>query len=119
MLSPEPLWSVFSIRMKDSHGSAAKINQRNLRHSGCDWAGLVFVPVACLVNPVTRAVGFALAQYALSALNAELPDGPSDGDLALFGSFVWIAIVLICVVPVIVVAWIGPEGGGCSGMQAR
>jgi hypothetical protein len=70
-------------------------------------AGLVFVPVACLVDPVTRAAGFALAQYALSALNAEFPDGPSDGDLALFGRFVWAAAVLVCAVPVIVVAWIG------------
>ena len=74
---------------------------------GAIGAGLVFIPVACLVDPVTRAAGFALAQYALAALNAEFPEGLSDGDLVLFGHFVWGAAVLICVVPVIFVAWIG------------
>jgi hypothetical protein len=74
-------------------------------------AGLVFVPVACLIDPVTRVAGFALAENVFSALNSEFPEGPSDVDLLLFGRFVWAAAVLVCVVPVIVVAWIGEIAG--------
>ncbi|WGJ14967.1 hypothetical protein QEV83_01245 [Methylocapsa sp. D3K7] len=70
-------------------------------------AALVFVPVACLVDPVTRVAGFALMEYALSTASVDFPDGPSDSDLVLFGRFVWLAAVLVCALPVIVVAWIG------------
>ena len=74
-------------------------------------AGLFFVPVACLIDPVTRAAGFAFTQYAVSALNAEFPAGPENGGLALLGRFVWIAVVLVCGVPVLGVAWIGEISG--------
>ena len=72
---------------------------------------LVFVPVACLVDPVTRSAGFALTEYALSVLSEDFPDGPADSDLVLFGRFVWGAAVLVCALPVIVVALVGEMTG--------
>ena len=70
-------------------------------------AALVFVAVACLVDPVTRSAGFALTEYALSVLSEDFPDGPADNDLVLFGRFVWSAAVVVCALPVIVVALVG------------
>ena len=72
---------------------------------------LVFVPVACLVDPVTRSAGFALTEYALSVLSEDFPVGPADSDLVLFGCFVWGAAVLVCALPVIVVALVGEMTG--------
>ena len=70
-------------------------------------AGLVFVPVAALVDPVTRAAGFALIQYAVLALDADFAAGPEGGDFALLARFVWMAVVMVCAVPVVFVALIG------------
>lgn len=70
-------------------------------------AGLVFVPIAALVDPVTRAAGFALTQYAVLALDADYAVGPAGGDLALLTRFIWLAVVMVCGVPVIVVVLIG------------
>jgi hypothetical protein len=42
-------------------------------------AGLVFVPVAVLVDPVTRAAAFAFTQFAVSALDADFTVGPAGG----------------------------------------
>jgi hypothetical protein len=72
---------------------------------------LVFVPVACLIDPVTRSAGFALTEYALSVLGEDFPDGPPDSDLVLFGRFVWGAAVVVCALPVIVVALVGEMTG--------
>jgi DDE domain len=44
-------------------------------HGGRDWWGLVFVPVAVLVDPVTRAAAFAFRQFAVSALDADFTVG--------------------------------------------
>lgn len=70
-------------------------------------AGIVFVPVAVLVDPVTRTAGLALTQYAILVLNEAVPAGPAGGDFALLSRFVWAAAVSVCAVPVMVVAWIG------------
>ena len=71
-------------------------------------AGLVFLPVAALVDPVTRAAGFALIQFAVWALaDAEIADGLDCGDLPALTRFVWMAVMTVCVVPVVAVASIG------------
>jgi hypothetical protein len=63
-------------------------------------AGLVFLPVATLADPVTRAAGFALIQFAVWALaDADIADGLTR--------FLWMAVVTLCVVPVVAAALIG------------
>jgi hypothetical protein len=69
--------------------------------------GLVFVPVAALVDPVTRAAGFALAQYAVWALDSDFSAGVEGGNFALFTWVVWMAAVTVCALPVIGVVLIG------------
>src|SRR5438105_15273394 len=71
-------------------------------------AGLVFLPVAALADPVTRAAGFALIQFAVWALaDAEIADGLDCGGLPALTRFVWLAVTTVCVVPVVAVAAIG------------
>lgn len=71
-------------------------------------AELVCLPVAALVDPVTRAAGFALIQFAVSALaGADIGDGIYGGGLAALTRFVWTAVMTVCAVPVIAVASIG------------
>jgi hypothetical protein len=90
-------------------------------------AGLVFLPVAAFVDPVTRAAGFALIQFAVWALaDADITDGLYGGGLAALTSFVWMAIVTVCVFPVVAVASIGEAArvralswyGGATGLAA-
>ena len=71
-------------------------------------AGLVFLPVAALADPVTRAAGFALIQFAVRALaDADIADGLSGGGLAALTGFVWTAFMTVCAVPVVAVASLG------------
>jgi hypothetical protein len=71
-------------------------------------AGLVFLPVAVLVDPATRAAGFALTQFAVWALtDAEIADALDCGGLPALTRFVWMAVMTVCVVPVVAVASIG------------
>ncbi len=71
-------------------------------------AGLVFVPIAALADPVTRAAGFALIQFvAWSVTDTELGDGPDCGGLPALTRFVWLAVMTVCVVPVVAVVLIG------------
>ncbi len=71
-------------------------------------AGLVFLTVAALADPVTRAAGFALIQFAVWALaDADIVDGLNGGGLSALTGFVWMAIVTVCAVPVVAVASIG------------
>ncbi|MGB6374438.1 MAG: hypothetical protein WBE80_08315 [Methylocella sp.] len=71
-------------------------------------AGLVFLPVAALADPVTRAAGFALIQFAVWALaDVDIADEPNGGGLAALTRFVWMAVVTVCAVPVVAVASIG------------
>jgi hypothetical protein len=90
-------------------------------------AGLVFLPVAALADPVTRAAGFALIQFAVWALaDADIADGIYGGDLAALTRFVWTAVMTVCVVPVVAVASIGEIArvralswyGGATGLAA-
>lgn len=71
-------------------------------------AGLVFLPVAVLADPVTRAAGFALIQFAVRVLaDADIADRLSGGGLAALTGFVWMAVVTVCAVPVVAAASIG------------
>lgn len=71
-------------------------------------AGLVFLPVAALADPVTRAAGFALIRFAVRVLaDADIADGLNGGGLAALTDFVWKAVVTVCAVPVVAVASIG------------
>src|SRR5580704_6250024 len=90
-------------------------------------AGLVFLPVAAFVDPVTRAAGFALIQFAVWAFaDADIADGLNDGGLAALTRFIWMAVVTVCVVPVVAVASLGeiarvralPWYAGATGVAA-
>jgi hypothetical protein len=90
-------------------------------------AGLVVLPVAALSDPVTRAAGFALIQFAVWALaDADIADGLNGGGVPALARFVWMAVVTVCVVPVIAVALIGeiarvralPWYAGATGLAA-
>ncbi|MGH6836996.1 MAG: hypothetical protein ACREC9_16015 [Methylocella sp.] len=90
-------------------------------------AGLVFLPVAAIIDPVTRAAGFALIQFAVRVLaDADIADAFYGGDLAALARFAWMAVVTVCVVPVVAVASIGEVArvralswyGGATGLSA-
>ena len=70
-------------------------------------AALVFVPVAALVDPVMRAAGLALTQYAILTLDADYAVRPAGLDFAMLARFVWLAAVTVCAFPVFVVGLIG------------
>jgi hypothetical protein len=76
---------------------------------------------------VTRAAGFALIQFAVWAVaDADIVDGLNGGGLATLTRFVWMAVVTVCVVPVVAVASIGeiarvrvlPWYAGATGLAA-
>ncbi len=90
-------------------------------------AGLVFLPVMALADPVTRAAGFALIQFAVWALaDADIADGLNGGGLAALTRFVRMAVVTVCGAPVVAVASIGeiarvralPWDAGATGVVA-
>jgi hypothetical protein len=75
-------------------------------------AGLVFLPVAALADPVTRAAGFALIQFAVWALaDADIADGPNFEGLAALIHLVWKAVMTVSAIPVVAVASIGELAG--------
>lgn len=69
--------------------------------------GLVIVPAAVLADPVTRAASFALAQYAVLALETDVPFRLDDNDFIVLAHFLWMSAVMVCAVPVVIVAAIG------------
>ena len=90
-------------------------------------AGLIFLPVAAIIDPVTRAAGFALIHFAVWALaDADIADGLYGGDLVALVRFAWLAVVTVCVVPIVAVASIGEVArvralswyGGATGLAA-
>jgi hypothetical protein len=71
-------------------------------------AGVVFLPVAALADPVTRAAGFALIQFAVWVLtDADIADGLNGDGLAALIHLVWKAVMMVCAVPVVAVASLG------------
>ncbi|SFK35996.1 hypothetical protein [Methylocapsa palsarum] len=69
-------------------------------------AGLLILPVAALVDPVTRNAGFALAEFVVFALTSAWADGsPGEGDWVVHLG--WVAIVLVCVMPLVFAVLLG------------
>ncbi len=62
-------------------------------------AGLATLPIAALLDPVTRDAGFALAEVAFFALTRASPDNSSLAELAGLIHFAWTAVMAICVMP--------------------
>jgi hypothetical protein len=69
--------------------------------------GLVFVPIAVFIDPATRAASVAFTQYAVSALEMDVAAGPDPGGFALFARFLWLAVMMVCALPVILAVLIG------------
>jgi hypothetical protein len=80
-------------------------------------AGLVFLPIAALVDPVTRAAGAAFSASGIFALlvTSFSWDGP-DQAAGAFLLALWTIAVMICVAPVLLVALIGEVAGIASGL---
>jgi hypothetical protein len=71
-------------------------------------AGLIVLPVAAIIDPVTRTGSLDLIQFAAAALaDAELADELYGSGLAALINFVWFAVMTICVLPVVAVALLG------------
>ncbi|MCI0735777.1 MAG: hypothetical protein L0Y50_05820 [Beijerinckiaceae bacterium] len=71
-------------------------------------AGLVLLPAAALIDPVTRASSFALIQFAAAAVaDAGAADSFDDAGLAELTGVVWLAAMTVCAVPVVAVALLG------------
>jgi hypothetical protein len=80
-------------------------------------AGLVFLPIAALVDPVTRAAAAAFSACGIFALLVASFSwiGPERaGGAFLFA--LWTIAVTICVAPVLVVALVGEVAGIASGL---
>ncbi len=70
------------------------------------------MPVVALADPVTRAAGFALIQFAVWMLtDVDIADGPDGGGLAALIHLVWKAAMTVCAVPVVAVASAGEVAG--------
>jgi hypothetical protein len=70
-------------------------------------AGLAALPVAALLDPVTRDAGFALAEVAFFALTRVDPDDLSVADLGGLIHFAWTAVMAICVMPLVFAVLLG------------
>lgn len=70
-------------------------------------AGLAVLPVAAVVDPVTRGAGFALAEVAFFALTRADPDDFAAVDAAGLVHFAWTAIMAICVMPLVFAVLLG------------
>lgn len=90
-------------------------------------AGLLCLPVAALVDPVTCASSFAVIRFAIASVaDAGLPDRFDDSDLAQLTGVVWTAAMAVCAVPVVAVALLGEVAkvrgvlwyAGATGMAA-
>jgi hypothetical protein len=69
-------------------------------------SGLLILPVAALIDPVTRNAGFALAEFVVVALTSAWADGsPGEGDWVVHLG--WVAIVSICVMPLVFAVLLG------------
>jgi hypothetical protein len=70
-------------------------------------AGLVILPIAAVIDPVTRQAGFALAEFTFFAFTRTGLDGLSDSDGVRLLHFAWAAVVTVCVAPLIFAVLIG------------
>jgi hypothetical protein len=69
-------------------------------------AGLLVLPVAALVDPVTRTAGFALAEFVVFALTSAWAEG-SAGEGNWVVHLGWVAIVSVCVLPLVFAVLLG------------
>lgn len=70
-------------------------------------AGIVVLPILALFDPVTRAAGLALAEFAALVVVGPEPDGAYRIETDAFVSFAWTAIVATSVLPLVFAALIG------------
>jgi hypothetical protein len=71
-------------------------------------AGLVFLLVAALVDPVTRSSGFTLVQFATAAVvDADGTESLGYSGLTELSGFIWMAVMTVCVAPLVSVALLG------------
>ncbi|WOJ89033.1 hypothetical protein RZS28_14650 [Methylocapsa polymorpha] len=70
-------------------------------------AGLAVLPVAALIDPVTRDAGFALAEVAFFALTRVDLNELSRADTAGLLHFAWTAVMAICVMPLVFAVLLG------------
>jgi hypothetical protein len=74
-------------------------------------AALVVLPIACLLDPVTRQAAVAFAHFAFFSLaDPGFPESPAVAAAEL-ARFVWTAIVAVCVVPPAITALTGAVAG--------
>jgi hypothetical protein len=83
--------------------------------------------LVAFVDPVTRSSGFALMELAVAAIvDAEVVDGLDSSSLTELTGFMWMAVVTVCVAPLVAVALIGEVAkvrafawySGATGMAA-
>lgn len=74
----------------------------------------IFLPLAALFDPATRAAGFALGHAGFFALMDAATGG--DGDLAAFGTALSIGFVAIGLVPLAIVSLMGEVFGVRAGL---
>ena len=66
------------------------------------------LPLVAFFDPVTRSSGFALMELAVAAtVDAEVMDGLDSYSLTALTRFMWMALVSVCVAPLVAVALIG------------
>jgi hypothetical protein len=74
-------------------------------------AGLIFLPIASMLDPATREAGAALAHFAFfSAAQSDL-DQSSAFAAAELARFVWTAAFAVCVAPIAITVLIGESAG--------
>lgn len=80
-------------------------------------AGLVFLPIAALVDPVTRNAGAAFSASGILALIvASFSWASPDRAAGAFFFALWSIAIAICVAPVLLVALVGEVAGIASGL---
>lgn len=80
-------------------------------------AGLVFLPIAAIVDPVTRAAGAAFSVSGIFALIVASFTGPGPEPAgAAFLLTLWTVAVTICIVPIVVVSLIGEVAATASAL---
>ena len=66
------------------------------------------LPLVALFAPVPRSSGFALMELAVVAtVDAEVMDGLDSYSLTALTRFMWMALLSVCVAPLVAVALIG------------
>jgi hypothetical protein len=70
-------------------------------------AALIVLPVAAVIDPVTREAGTALARFVFFSLADTSFHGSSAYAAAELARFVWTVLVAVCVIPLVMAVLIG------------